>query len=423
MNFKKTTLDNGLRIITVPQNDSLSATVLVLVAAGSKYETKDINGLSHFLEHMCFKGTKNRPHTIDIAGELDSIGALYNAFTGQEYTGYYAKSEARHIDKILDIVSDLYLNPVFDQEEINKERGVVIEEINMYEDLHMRRVQEIFTQLLYGDQPAGWDIGGDKEVIKRLNREEFIKYRGEHYLANSTVVVVAGKFDENNTIEKIKSFFSGIHSGIKSDKIKTIEHQEIPGISIKHKDIDQTHMVLGVRTFDLFDKRRYALEVLSSVLGGGMSSRLWQKVREEMGAAYYVHANADFYTDHGFLAVSSGVDNTKLKEVIKAVLHEFSSIKNDGVNDAELKRAKDNLTGGLVIGLETSDSLANFYGLGEILKEDIMSPDELSKNIQAVTAQEVKEVASEIFKNERLNLAIIGPLSDNETLRPILKID
>src|SRR3989344_8722732 len=167
-NFKKITLDNGLRIITAPNNNSLAATVLVLVEAGSKYETKEINGLSHFLEHMCFKGTEKRPRAIDIASELDGIGASYNAFTGQEYTGYYAKAEPRHLDTILDVVSDIYLHQVFDSKEIDKERGVIIEEINMYEDLPMRRVQELFTTLLYGDQPAGWDIAGKKEIIRKL---------------------------------------------------------------------------------------------------------------------------------------------------------------------------------------------------------------------------------------------------------------
>src|SRR3989344_8490171 len=208
MTFKKTILYNGLRIITAPQPDNPAVTILVLVEAGSEYETKDINGLSHFLEHLCFKGTKKRPKAIDITGELDSIGAFYNAFTSQEFTGYFAKAQAKHFDKILDVVSDIYLNSVFDPTEIDKERGVIIEEINMYEDLPMARVHYLFLELLYGDQPAGWNIVGEKEVIQALQREDFLDYRGKHYLAEKTIVVIAGNINEEETIAKVKGIFT-----------------------------------------------------------------------------------------------------------------------------------------------------------------------------------------------------------------------
>src|SRR3989344_4926240 len=205
--FKKITLDNGLRIITAPQPGNLAVTLLVLVEAGSKYESKENRGVSHFLEHMCFKGTTKRPRAIHIAEELDSIGASYNAFTGMEYTGYYAKAEARNFDKILDLISDLYLNPTFDVAEIDKERGVIIEEINMYEDDAPNKVHEIFMELLYGDQPAGWDIAGTKESVAKLTQKDFIEYRKAHYLASATTVVVAGTFNEEETINKIKETF------------------------------------------------------------------------------------------------------------------------------------------------------------------------------------------------------------------------
>ncbi len=424
MPFKKTILPNGLRVITVPEEDSLTTTVLVLVEAGSKYETKEINGISHFLEHLCFKGTTKRPRAIEISTELDGIGAAYNAFTSQEYTGYFAKAQEKHFDKILDVVSDLYLNPVFDQAELNKERGVIIEEINMYEDLPMRRVQEYFMTLLYGDQPAGWDIGGRKEVINKVNREDVVNYRGQHYLAKSTVVVVSGKFDEEEAIKKINQAFSGIADTAKAAKLKTSESQAKPQMAIKFKETDQTHLVLGVRAFDIFDKRKYALQVASDILGGGMSSRLFQRIREELGAAYYVHAEADLYTDHGILSVASGVDKNKLEDVISAITHEFGKLKNETVEVQELQRAKDHLVGNLFLGLETSDQIAGFYGAQEILSRSIITPEELAQRVQAVTAEEIKSVGRDILKDERLNLAIIGPLKDKETsLQPLLKID
>ncbi len=420
--FKKITLDNGLRIITAPMPDSLTTTVLVLVEAGSKYETKEINGISHFLEHMCFKGTEKRPQSIDISSELDSIGAVYNAFTSMEYTGYFAKARAAHFDEILDVVSDIYLNPIFESKEINKERGVIIEEINMYEDLPMQRVQVLFTDLLYGDQPAGWSIAGRKEVIKKLTRNDFLKYHNEHYLAKSSLVLVAGKFNEEEASEKIKKAFTSIKSSAKTPKIKTTEHQNKPEILLKHKKTDQTHLVLGVRAFDIFNKRKYVLEVLADILGGGMSSRLFQKIREEMGAAYYVNASADLLTDHGFLAASAGVDNNKINDVIEATLEEFKKLVEKSVENKELERAKEHLIGNLIIGLETSDCLAGFYGAQEILTREIDTPEEIIKKIQQVKSEEIKAVANDIFHNQKLNLAIIGPFEDKERFGNTLQL-
>ncbi len=419
---KKIALDNGLRVLTIPIKESLTTTVLILVEAGSKYETKEINGISHFLEHMCFKGTKKRPKSIDISSELDGIGASYNAFTSMEYTGYYAKAQPKHFDKILDVVSDIYQNSIFDSSEIDKERGVIIEEINMYEDLPMRRVQELFTTLLYGDQPAGWDIAGRKDVIKKLTRDDFIKYHNEHYLAKSSLVVLAGKFDEEESLKKIKEAFSGIKSGKKTPKVKTVERQEKPEILLKHKETDQTHLVLGVRAFDIFDKRKYALELLADILGGGMSSRLFQKIRGEMGAAYYVRADADPFTDHGYLAVSAGIDRNKINQVIEAIIEEFKKMTENRLEKNELQRAKDHLIGRLMLGLETSDQLAGFYGGQEILTREIIGPQDLIKKIQAVTAEEIAAVAGEIFQNQKLNLAVIGPFKEKEKFEKILKL-
>jgi len=420
--YKKTTLDNNLRIITVPMSDSLTTTVLILVEAGSKYETKEINGLSHFLEHMCFKGTAKRPKSIDISSQLDSIGAVYNAFTGMEYTGYFAKARPEHFDNILDVVSDIYLNQIFELKEIDKERGVIIEEINMYEDLPMRRVQELFTGLLYGDQPAGWDIAGRKDVIKKLVRDDFVKYRKEHYLAKSSLVVLAGKFNEDEAIEKIKNAFKGIKSGEKTQKIKTIENQNKPEVFLKHKETDQTHLILGCRAFDVFDERRFVLEILADILGGGMSSRLFQKIREEMGAAYYVSSDADMFTDHGYLAASAGVDHNKINEVIEAILSEFKNLATKAVDNKELSRAKEHLVGHLIMGLETSDNLASFYGGQEVITKKLMAPEEIIKRIQSVASEEIMAVADEIFKNQKLNLAIIGPFKEKERFEGIVKL-
>jgi predicted Zn-dependent peptidase len=420
MQIKKTILKNGLRVITVPMKDSPAVTVLVMVEAGSKYETRNISGLSHFLEHMCFKGTQRRPKAIDISRELDSIGAQYNAFTSHEFTGYYAKSDARHTDIILDVVSDMYLNPVFDVKEIEKEKGVIIEEINMYEDMPYRKVSNLFMNLLYGDQPAGWAIAGTKETVMAMKREDFVDYRGKHYVSGATTIVVAGKFDEKGMLADIEKRFEGVHEGEKHGKTKVLEEQKKPQILAHYKKTDQMHLVVGVRSCDIFSEHIPALKVMGSVLGGGMSSRLFQKLREEMGVGYYVSADNDNYTDHGLFEVAAGIDNARLIEVVKAILAELKKIKDVPIPEDELKKAKDYLTGSMYLGLESSDSVAEFCGYQEILKKEVISPDELAARLNEVTVDDIRAVAEKIFQNKNLNIALVGPVKDTTELEEVL---
>ncbi len=420
--FKKIKLPNGLRILLVPQPQSLAASVLILVEAGSEYESKRTNGLSHFLEHMMFKGTTNRPQVGQIAEELAGLGAQSNAFTSQEYTGYWAKAESRKLPQILDIVADLYLNPVFNPEEIEKERGVVIEEINMYEDMPQRKVQQVFSALMYGDQPAGWSITGEKGAIRKFGKQDFLRYREERYVMPGTLVVVAGKFNEAAVIKKIKKEFGGSKHRSAPRKTRTKEAQRKPAIAGHFKDSGQSHLVLGFRAFDLFDERRYAIEVLADVLGGGMSSRLFKKVRDELGAAYYVGADADLSLDHGALNIAAGVEHGKTEIVVRAILDECRKLSREPVPQKELQRSKDHMIGSIILGLETSDQLASFYGGQEILTKKIISPEELIKRVNAVTAKDIRSVAKSIFENDRLNFAIIGPHKNKKMFEKIVKL-
>jgi len=420
--YKKTVLPNGLRILTVPMASTKTATVLVLVATGTKYETKDINGISHFLEHMTFKGTKKRPTPLAIAEPLDRVGGNYNAFTSQEYTGYYAKADGRHQDLLLDIISDITLNPNFNQEEINKERGVIIEEINMYEDMPSRKVGDVWNNLLYGDQPAGWDTAGKKEIISKIKREDFVQYHENHYVAPKIVVAVSGMIEPDETIKKVKVLFGSIGDFKGKDKIPTKESQEKPEVKLFYKKTDQTHIVLGARSYDIWDDKRFAAEVLATILGGGMSSRLFGLLRDKMGAAYYVRTTTDASTDTGYLATSAGIDNRRAEEIIRAILDEYRKIKNIKVNEEELNKAKEHMEGGLTLSIETSDELASFYCFQEILKKEILKPEELIKKIQAVTTADVLEAAQDIFRPEKLNLAIVGPFKDQKPFANLLKI-
>lgn len=421
MKFSKHILKNGLRVVTVPMKDNPTVTVLVLVEAGSKYENKKLNGISHFLEHMCFKGTMKRPKAIDISKELDALGSQYNAFTSQEYTGYYAKSDAKHFKQILDIVSDIYLNSTFPETEIEKEKGVIVEEINMYEDMPHRHVQDLMMKLLYGDQPAGWNIAGEKENVRAMKRKDFILYHKMHYVPKATTIVIAGQVSPKESLREIKKIFENLKNNKKVGKKKVIESQKSPKVLLKYKDTDQTHFVLGVRTFDLFHKNNATLSVLSGILGGGMSSRLFQKLREEMGVGYYVRAYNDTYTDHGFFQISAGVDNKRVDEVINAVLEECRKLKTYEVEEEELEKTKECLIGNMKLSLESTDDIANFYGGQELLKKKIVFAEDKAKELRKVTVKDIKDMANKIFTDKNLNLALIGPFKEEKNFLKNLK--
>lgn len=422
MNYNKITLKNGLRIITAPMKDTQTATVFVMVGVGSRYESDKERGISHFIEHMMFKGTKKRPNTQAIANELDAIGGEFNAFTGKSATAYYAKSDAKHLDITLDVISDMYLNSKFDPREIERERGTIIQELNMYEDMPMRSVDDVFESLLYGDQKLGREIIGTKETIQDVKRKDFIDYVKRFYLANDTVVCVAGKIDEDKIIKKIEKLFSQIISGKKPQCEDVAEKQKNPGLKIKSKKTDQTHLVLGVRAYPDGHKDEYVLSLLSIILGGNMSSRLFINVRERQGLAYYIHTGSESYKDAGYLATSAGVEHKNLIKAVEIILREYKKISTKKVSTEELKKAKDFIKGKSVMGLESSNAVASFLVSQEISRGKIMKPEEIFKKIDKISADDILRVAKDIFVEEKLNLAIIGPHKRSKDLEDILKI-
>lgn len=421
MKIIKKTLKNGLKVLIIPMQDNPTVTVLSLVETGSKYEDERLGGISHFLEHMCFKGTLKRPKAIDISRELDSIGSQYNAFTAQEYTGYYAKSDAKHFKKIFDLVTDIYLNSTFPETEIEKEKGVIIEEINMYEDMPHRHVQDLVMELLYGDTPAGWNIAGKKENILKMNRGDFIKYKALHYVPNATTLVIAGNIKPNEVLKEVNKTFGKVLKSKKGSKVKVKESQTKPEALIKFKETDQTHFVLAFRSFDLKNKKNNILSILGGVLGAGMSSRLFIKLREEMGVGYYVRAYNDAYTDHGYFQISAGVDNKRVHEVLEAILLEIKKLKEELVSNEELEKVKECLIGNMKLSLESSDDIANYFGMQELLKKEVKQLKDKEKELRRVTSKEIRDMAKTIFKNEKINLALIGPFHDKENFIDILK--
>jgi len=417
----KKVLKNGMRIIVVPMKESPTVTTLVLVEAGSKYETKEINGISHFLEHMMFKGTKKRK-SLEISRELDALGSMSNAFTWHEYTGYYAKARNKNFNKIIDVISDIYLNSELPEKEIEKERGVINAEIDMYEDLPQKNVHMLLEKLMYGDQTAGWSILGTKENIKKIKREDFIKYRKKHYVAKKTAVVVTGNINPRNILKEIEGRFSQINTHRGEGKKKTIEKQNRPRLLIREKKTEQLHLAFGFRAFDDKNKKLPVVKLLATILGNGMSSRLFEKLREEMGVAYYVHSYNYSQSDIGNFRIFAGVDPKRIEEVLKMIISELKKIKNEIVSEKEIKKAKEYLIGNMNMGLESSDSVAEWYGEQEIMHLKLETPEEETNKIKKVTAENIKNIANEIFLNNKMNLAIIGPIKKNKNLLKYMKV-
>lgn len=418
--FTKFKLKNGIRLVAAPMSSTKTVTVLAVIGAGSKYENKKNNGISHFLEHMFFKGTKKRPTSQDIAGELDKVGGEYNAFTGQEYTGYYAKVDSSHLDLALDVISDILINSKFNAQEIEKEKGVIIEEINMYQDAPRRYVSELFEKLLYKDQPAGWHIAGEKENIAAFKRSDILDYVASHYTASNMTICVAGNFSKNSINEKINSYFGKIAGGKAKGKNKVKEEQDKPELLLHHKKTDQTHFCLGVRTYDMFHPSKFAQEILAIILGGNMSSRLFAEVRDKRGLAYYVYTDIGKYTDSGYLVSQAGADNKRIDEAIQVIISEYKKIKKDGISEAELAKAKDFVRGKMALDLESSDEVASFLAGQEILKNKIELPEEILRQINKVTIGEVNNLAKDVFQPQKLNLALIGPFKDRKRFEKLL---
>lgn len=422
-NHELTRLENNLRIITVPMNHVQSVTVMILVGAGSRYENKRISGLSHFLEHMAFKGTKKRPTALDISSEIEGIGGEFNAFTSKDQTVFYIKAAKKHLPILVDVLSDMLANSKFDPSEIERERGVIVEEINLYEDTPSRKIGEIYEELLYGDTPLGWDIAGKKETVGKIKRDDFLEYIKGLYVPKNSVVVVAGgvgsQGGKQKEVRKLIRNYLGTWQGEKTWVFeKASSKQNKPQAKIVYKKTEQAHLALGVRAYNLFHPDRFALAVLSTILGGGMSSRLFIQVRERRGLAYYIHSGLEHYVDVGHFVTRAGVDLDKVDEAIRIILEEYQ--KASKVSRGELKRAKEFLKGRFILDLEDSRSVASLSGSSELLEGKVRTAEEIIGEIDKVTIDDLERVAADLFKPKKLNLAAIGPFKDGQKFEKLL---
>lgn len=416
---KKFVLKNGIRVLGIPMKSTQAFTALVLVRAGSKYETKTTNGTAHFLEHMIFKGCREYPSVRAITETLDGLGAEYNAFTAKELTGYWVKVAGQNAPRALDIVAAMLKEPLFPAQEFERERGVVMEEINMYFDTPPRFIYDLWEEVLWGDQPAGWHVSGTPETIKGLKRGALLEYFDLHYTGRSAVVVMAGLMDAK-ILNQARRLFSGIRAGQSSEFPKIKEEQKKPALRLHFKKTDQTHIALGFRGVDIEHPARYALSVLATILGGTMSSRIFLRVRDKLGLAYSIRTQASFDTESGYLVTSAGVRNEKVGDAIGAVLGEYRRISKTAPGAQELKKAKDAMIGHFVLDLEQTDEVASYIGTQETLLGKVVEPEQEIRRLRQVTSGDVLRAARTFFRPERLNLAVIGPFNNPGVFRAMV---
>jgi predicted Zn-dependent peptidase len=418
--YKVQLLSNKMPLITIPIKGAPTATALVMVKTGSKYETRADNGLSHFLEHMFFKGTQRRPTTLSLSSELDALGGEYNAFTSKEYTGYWIKVAAPKIRKAMDVVSDMLLNSKFEETEIEREKGVIVEEVNMYEDNPLMHVEDVFESCLYGDTPAGWETIGTKKNIRGFKREDFLNYLKRQYGSRSMYVILAGGITEADKKAAAK-MFKVFPANPWRDKAAVKEKQSSPRLLVAPKKIDQVNLSLGVRTYPIGHPEEFRLKLLSVILGGSMSSRLFINLRERHGLAYSVRTMSELYSDSGYLTTQAGVPTDKARAAVKIILEEYKRIATELVDAKELKRAKDLLSGKALLQMEATDDIATWYARQAIMRKKMMTPKEFLRAIRQVTAPQLLATAKKIFVNRGLNLAVIGRVKSSD-FKNILKL-
>lgn len=408
----QTTFPNGLRLITVPSEGTQAVTVLVLVGAGSRYETLDILGISHFTEHMFFKGAERYTNAKEVSATIDAVGGEFNAFTGKEYAGYYVKLASTHLVTAVDVLSDMLRFASFAPGEIEKERGVILEEFNMYLDTPMYQVGWDFERLIFGDQPLGRDQIGTRELIKNVTHQQFSDYHKQLYVPENTVIAIAGNVDSDAAKLLVETYF-GDWEGKKAFSFDPfVEPKTTERLMLQEKKTEQGHLVLGVRGVDSLSPDYYTSKVLSMFLGGMMSSRMFLSVREAQGLCYYISTSTDDYLDTGAISTRAGVELSRVTDAVKAILHEYELVASEPVPEEELSKAKECLKGKIILRLEDSEELAHFHGKQALLYPFHNSLEEVIAKIDAVTVSDISRLAKELFQKDRYHLALIGPFGE-----------
>lgn len=420
-NAEVKTLSNGLRTVLLPRRDGETVTFMVLIGVGSRYETPKQSGLSHFLEHMFFKGTENRPTTREIAEAIDNVGGEFNAFTSEEYTGFYVKVDNKHLQRGADVVSDILLRPLFAPEEIEREKGVIVEEIRMYTDTPMRHVWHLWNEAMFGQHPLGQRIDGRPETVNSFSRKDFLNYTKKHYHTGNAVVAVAGKFNAAKVEKLLEELMAPLSTGAATVPKKAPRKAPAKRFIREHRaSLDQTHLIVGAPGVPLSDERRWAAGLLALVLGGGMSSRLFLSIRERRGLAYAVRSMTENYTDTGMFMTQAGVRTDKAAEAMKIIMEEYDRVMQEPVNEGELRKVKNMWRGQLMIEMEETNSLAVFAGAQQLLAGKTLTPEEVLEKVEAVTAGDVQKVAQELLPRKTRAAVLLGPQKNARAFEKLL---
>lgn len=424
MNFKKYKLANGIRVLVVPMPSLESATVAVWVKTGSRNEEDRVAGISHFLEHMVFKGSKKRPSAKDISEAVDAIGGEFNAATSKEWTTFYIKSSVKAVETAFDVLSDMVLNPILKESEIEREKGVICEEIAMYEDTPIYQIGDVFERSLFEGNNLGRDVIGNEKTVKSIKRNDFISYRDTYYNTDNIIIVIAGGISKNKALELSKIYFGGLKEAKKKKEKeqKYTSDQSKPRVYLKSKKNDQAHLVIGFLSKERGNKDQYTEAVASTILGGGMSSRMFTEVREKRGLAYSVRVYTDHFKDCGEVATYAGVDPKKADDAIKVILNEYYALKGKKkITPKELKKAKEYLKGQIALSLEDTKSVDEFFAVRALFGLELKTPEEVFSLLDKVSIKDVYGYARKTFIPEKLNLAVIGPFEDVERFKKLLK--
>lgn len=419
--YKKIILDNGLRLLVSPVKTTRVVSVNVFVKIGSRHETIDDNGITHFIEHMLFRGTDKRPDTLSISKEIDGVGGDINAGTAQEYSHFYVNLLDKHFEEALDVLSDILLNSKFDKNDIKKEKNTILEEIKKQKDNPEYCVWELFNNLLYGRQPLGFSISGKEKVLKRISRGNIVDYWQKNFVSANTIISIAGNVNIEKTKVLVNKYFGKIKKRKAMEFVPVKEAQKKPAASLYYKETEQTHLCIGTRTHKYTHPDFYILRIMNTILGATMSSRLFTILRGQRGLVYSVHSSNNFFIDTGNFVVNTGVGHRNVEETIKIILNEFNRLKNEDVKEEELKRAKNYLVGSLYMALDSSSGVANYVGGQELHLGKIILPHDWAKMFQKVTVRDIRKVANNIFRKNNLNLALVGPFKKKERFKKILE--
>lgn len=425
MNYHLETLPNKIRVLFVPMPSLESTTVTIWIKTGSRNESNDIAGISHFLEHIVFKGSKKRPSAREISEAVDAIGGEFNASTSKEWTNFHIKARKESLDIVFDVLSDMVLNPILSEKEIEREKGVIIEEIAMYEDTPIYQIGEVFERSLFKGDSLGRDVIGFEKSVKSIKKDDFLLYRKRYYYPENILISVSGGVDKKEVLALVKKYFGSLKpKKVQEESFKSFEsNQSKPEVILVEKKNEQAHLMLGFLGRKRDSKDKYIEAVLSSILGGGMSSRMYTEVREKRGLAYAVRVASDHYKDTGEMLTYVGVDPKNVQKVIKVILDVYYALseKKKKITPKELSKAKEYLKGQLALSLEDTVAVNDFFGIRALFNLEIRTPDQVFKNIDNVTENEIYEYAKRVFIPEKLNLAVIGPFQEKSLFEKALK--